>query len=132
MSDQTFIKRLHDARNRAHEAAREVAERAQRESRVMRADEQQTYDRANAEIAEIDATTAEWREDALERASKDAARRSVDHIVRPRIGDEYRDGSGDSLKRFYEDGWASRNSGIHEVDFSGYHFSAPGGVPRVE
>lgn len=128
----TYIKALHDQRNRAHEAARSIAERARLEHRNLSGTEQQSYDRANAEISETDAKIAEWREDALSRAQLDQARAGVEMIVRPTVTHGPDGLPEDTLKRFYEDGWATRASGIFEVDFTPYELRAPGGVPRVE
>ena len=130
MSD--FVRMMHDRRNRAHSAAREIAERARLERRIMTGAEQQGYERANAEITECDAQIRDWREDALRRANADHARRGVEHIVRPEVS-YGPDGLGeDALGRFLNNGRATRQGGNFEVDFSPYKLTAPGGVPRVE
>lgn len=131
MNPDSYIKRLHDSRNRAHEAARGIVERARAEHRPLEAEEQRSYDRANEEIAQLDAQITDWRTEAMQRAEADNARRGLDHIVRPSVGDA----TGlpeDTLKRFYEDGWKTRASGAHEVDFGEFRLSAPGGIPQVE
>src|SRR5439155_24410884 len=115
-----------------HEAARGIVERARLEGRAVSAEEEVAYARANAEVIELDERIALWREDALRRAEADRARAPVEHLVRPQV--EY-GGAGlsdDALKRFYENGFATRASGIFEVDFGAYELRAPGGVPRVE
>lgn len=124
-----YANTLHTQRNQAHEEARSIIERSRLAGREPTAEERQAYDRANADIADIDGRLAEWRSDTLQRANTDFARRTVEHLVRPEV-----EGPGvgeDKLKRFYEHGRETRASGSHEVDFGAFHFSAPGGVPTV-
>src|SRR5256885_16844447 len=107
-----WIKTLHDRRNKAHEEARAIAERAQIARRTMTGEETQAYERANREIAETDARIREWRDDALSRATADRARRGVEHLVRPEVGLGHEGLGDDALARFYNNGFATRASGF--------------------
>jgi hypothetical protein len=96
MADTQFIKTLHDQRNRAATEARNIIEHARIAGRATSAEEQVAYERANANVNELDATIAEWRSDALSRAQANRARASVESIVRAtrtRSADTSRTGS---------------------------------------
>jgi len=142
VSDPKFLRDLHERRNRANEAARAVVDDAIAEGRSnLTAEEEVKWKRADDERREADDTIRAALERDKREAELDAARASVEAIVRPDIDAirgryEHLVGGGtrflpnaDELAAVFEHRIGV--SAAADIDFRDYRIDVSGGMPVV-
>ncbi len=132
MSDPRYREQLAHDQIKALADARSIVDAVHAEHRTdLTGEENASYERASNAAKDLRERLDEWdRREVTERAAA-TARASVESIVRPQI--ENRDsGDQDPIRRFFEDGRATRSNGSLEIGFTGHRLHSPGAMPKVE
>lgn len=126
MSD--YLKQLHTERNTAFTQARSIVERAHEERRAdLTGEEEAAYQRATAEVRDLDARIAEIVETRDAERVAAEARAPFAGLVQPELA-EHRDTHRGALERFF----TIPGSPPVDLDFTGYRVTAPNGIVTVE